>query len=192
MSLASYSSASPVTGLEQQKLIVVGNGMVGQKVLAALTAADTEGRYQITTFAEEPRPAYDRVHLSAYFTTRDAEALSLAPLAWFDEQGVTLHLGDGVSAIDRAQKTITTRRGEVLAYDKLVLATGSAPFIPPVPGIDKSTSAASSPTAPSKTSTPSSPTGRAAPGRRAAGPRRPPKRSATWAWKRMWLSSRPA
>lgn len=137
MSLAPYSSANPTVSVERQKLIVVGNGMVGQKLLAAMTAADTEGRYQITAFAEEPRPAYDRVHLSVYFTTRNAEALSLAPLGWFDEQGVTLHLGDGVSAINRAQKTVTTRQGEVLAYDKLVLATGSAPFIPPVPGIDK-------------------------------------------------------
>jgi len=137
MSLESYTYPEPGTALEREKLVVVGNGMVGQKVLATVTAADSERRFEITAFAEEPRPAYDRVHLSAYFTTQNAEALSLAPLAWFAEQGVTLHLGDGVAAIDREHKTVTTHRGKVLPYDKLVLATGSAPFIPPVPGIEK-------------------------------------------------------
>lgn len=80
MSLA-LNYETPFEGLKQQKLVVVGNGMVGQKVLTALAAGDTEGRYHVTAFAEEVRPAYDRVNLSKYFATQDAEALELAPLA---------------------------------------------------------------------------------------------------------------
>lgn len=132
-----YLPAGQTRVPEQQKLVVVGNGMVGQKVLTALAAGDTEGRYHVTAFAEEVRPAYDRVNLSRYFTTQDAEALALAPLEWFAERGVTLHLGDGVNVIDCESKTVTTYQGKTLPYDKLVLATGSAAFVPPVPGVDK-------------------------------------------------------
>lgn len=79
------------TPLREQQKLVVGNRMAGQKVLTALAAGDTEGRYYITAFDEEVRPAYDRVNLSKYFTTQDAETLTLAPLTWFEERGVTLH-----------------------------------------------------------------------------------------------------
>ena len=116
-------------------IIVVGNGMVGFKLLEKLT--DAAPNLNITTFAEEPRPAYDRVHLSEYFSGRSATELSLAPLAWYIERGIDLRLGDKVTEIDRAAKTVETRSGETLAYDKLILATGSYPFVPPIDGIDK-------------------------------------------------------
>ena len=116
-------------------IIVVGNGMVGFKFLERLTDASRD--VKVTTFAEEPRPAYDRVHLSEYFSGKTADELSLAPLAWYHERGIDLRLGDAVTAIDRAAKTVTTRSGAALPYDKLVLATGSYPFVPPVRGIDK-------------------------------------------------------
>lgn len=137
MSLEAYSAASLLSPLAQERLIVVGNGMVGQKVLSMLVAADHERRYSITTFAEEARPAYDRVNLSNYFDSRDADALALVPHDWFEEQDVTLHLGDGVTNIDRSNKTVTTRQGKTLPYDKLVLATGSAAFVPEIPGVEK-------------------------------------------------------
>lgn len=135
MSLESHNE--PGARLEREKLIVVGNGMVGQKVLSLLTGADTEGRYELVAFAEETRAAYDRVNLSTYFGSRDAAALALAPQGWFEEQRVTLHLGDGVVAINRKAKTVTTKKGQTLPYDTLVLATGSAAFVPTITGVDK-------------------------------------------------------
>ena len=91
----------------------------------------------ITTFAEEPRPAYDRVHLSEYFSGRTADELSLAPLAWYDERGVDLRLGDKVTTLDRAAKRVETSSGETLFYDKLILATGSYPFVPRLTALTK-------------------------------------------------------
>lgn len=122
---------------QRETLVVVGNGMVGQKVLSLLTEADVEGRYRLVAVAEESRAAYDRVNLSTYFGSRDASSLALTPQDWFEQQGVTLHLGDGVSAIDRSSKTVTTKKGQTLPYDKLVLATGSAAFVPDIPGVEK-------------------------------------------------------
>lgn len=132
-----YRGEQPGTPPQRETLVVVGNGMVGQKVLSLLTEADIEGRYRLVAFAEEARAAYDRVNLSTYFGSRDAGALALTPQDWHETQGVTLHLGDGVTAIDRAAKTVATKKGQTLPYDKLVLATGSAAFVPNIPGVEK-------------------------------------------------------
>lgn len=123
-----------------KNIIVIGNGMVGFKYLEKLTDSLIEKAstdYNIITFAEEKRPAYDRVHLSEYFTDNDADKLSLAPLAWYKERDIDLRLGDSVTSIDKVTKTVSTQSGETLEYDKLVIATGSSPFVPPVSGIDK-------------------------------------------------------
>lgn len=120
----------------KQKLIVVGNGMVGHKFIDKLTRAD-EDSYEVITFCEEVRPAYDRVHLSEYFSSKDADTLSLAPLGWYEERGVSLRLGDAVARVERERKVVISKKGEEVPYDRLVLATGSYPFVPPVPGIDK-------------------------------------------------------
>jgi nitrite reductase (NADH) large subunit len=119
----------------RQKLVVVGNGMVGFKFLEKLTSQPHN--FDITVLCEEVRPAYDRVHLSSYFSNKSAESLSLAPLPWYSERNIDLRLGEGAKSIDRESKNITTMSGEILSYDKLVLATGSAPFVPNVPGIKK-------------------------------------------------------
>jgi nitrite reductase (NADH) large subunit len=119
----------------RQKLVVIGNGMVGFKFLDKLTNAHHD--FDITVLCEEVRPAYDRVHLSSYFGNKSAESLSLAPLPWYSERNIDLRLGEGAKSIDRDNKTITTTNDEVLTYDKVVLATGSAPFVPNVPGIEK-------------------------------------------------------
>jgi nitrite reductase (NADH) large subunit len=120
-----------------QTLIVIGNGMVGYKFIEKLTAQDVTHQYRLIIFGEEPRPAYDRVHLTEYFSGKSAAELSLASPAWYRERGVELHLGDAVIALDRAGKMVRSKNGLELRYDKLVLATGSAPFVPAIPGIDK-------------------------------------------------------
>ena len=118
------------------KIIVVGHGMVGHKFLEELhplSAAPTE----VTVLCEEPRAAYDRVHLSEFFAGKTADDLSLVEPGFFDKSGFSLRLKTPAAAIDRRKKTVTTADGEVLSYDKLVLATGSTPFVPPVKGNDR-------------------------------------------------------
>ncbi|MCQ8128701.1 nitrite reductase large subunit NirB [Methylomonas rivi] len=121
----------------KQTLVVIGNGMVGQHFLTKLVETAAKDQFHIVTFCEEPRAAYDRVHLSEYFTGKTAEDLSLVSPGFFAEHGIEIHLGDRAASIDRQQKRVTSANGVVIAYDKLVLATGSYPFVPPVPGHDR-------------------------------------------------------
>ncbi|MDH6577532.1 nitrite reductase large subunit NirB [Kitasatospora sp. MAP5-34] len=117
-------------------VILVGHGMVGQRFLEALVEQPGATGLRITVLAEEPRPAYDRVQLTSWFSGTSAEELSLCPPGFLAEHGIELRLGDPVTEIDRAARTVTTRAGHTLGYDALVLATGSYPFVPPVPGHD--------------------------------------------------------
>ncbi len=119
------------------KLVVIGNGMVGFKFCEKLVTADHNQKFQITVFGEESRPAYDRVHLSEYFAGKSAKALSLSDADWYDSNNIELHLGESIRSIDASAKTITSHRGIMTCYDYLVLATGSAAFIPSIPGIEK-------------------------------------------------------
>ncbi|MES2886058.1 MAG: FAD-dependent oxidoreductase, partial [Pseudomonadota bacterium] len=109
--------------------------MVGQKFLEQLHVVAPH--WQVEVLCEEPRPAYDRVHLSSYFTGTTAEQLSLTPGDFFASTGYTLNLGEGAATLDTAGKAVTTTTGRVLRYDALVLATGSYPFVPPLPGKDR-------------------------------------------------------
>lgn len=118
-------------------VVVVGNGMVGQRLCETLVACDTQHQYTIVTFCEEPRAAYDRVGLTSFFAHRSAEKLLLAKRGWYEEHGVQLHIGDRASQIDRQARVVHSDKGVRTAYDTVVLATGSYPFVPPVPGIDK-------------------------------------------------------
>ncbi|MGB3799273.1 MAG: nitrite reductase large subunit NirB, partial [Lewinella sp.] len=95
------------------------------------------GDFQLTVFGEERRPAYDRVHLSAYFSDRDADKLALASREWYAEAGITLRTGELVTGLDTNRRELTTHLGNVQRYDYLVLATGSIPFVPPIPGREK-------------------------------------------------------
>src|SRR6185437_1312381 len=115
-------------------LIVAGNGMVGQRFVAALRDRDAGRRWRVTVLSEEPRQAYDRVNLSSYLDGAEAGDLNLVPAGCYGSGGYELHLGEAVAAIDRAAKAVTTSRGRTMRYDALVLATGSYPFVPPVPG----------------------------------------------------------
>jgi len=120
----------------RKRVVVVGNGMVGHKLLEQLVAGSAA--LDITVLCEEPRPAYDRVHLSEFFAGKSAEQLSLVAPGFFESHGnLLLKLNAKAVQIDRAAKTVTTSGGETLPYDALVLATGSYPFVPPLPGKDR-------------------------------------------------------
>jgi len=120
------------------KLVIVGNGMVGQRFLEQLVARANGGTPQVTVFCEEPRPAYDRVQLTSFFSGRSAADLNVVPDGFFERTGMMLRLDDKAVAVDRARKLVRSASGAELPYDKLVLATGSYPFVPPLPGKDRS------------------------------------------------------
>jgi nitrite reductase (NADH) large subunit len=115
-------------------VIVVGNGMVGHRFCENLAGRDVDGCYRLVCFGDEPRAAYDRVHLSSLFAGASPETLALADPDSYGARGAALHVGERVIAIDRAHRTVTSESGRTLAYDVLVLATGSAPFVPTLPG----------------------------------------------------------
>ncbi|MFH8367627.1 nitrite reductase large subunit NirB [Streptomyces sp. NPDC018031] len=117
-------------------IVLAGHGMVGQRFLEALADRGVTGAARVVVFCEEPRQAYDRVQLTSYFSGRTAEDLSLVPDGFMARHGIELHLGDPVEAVDRQARTVTSRAGVTVGYDTLVLATGSYPFVPPVPGKD--------------------------------------------------------
>jgi len=119
----------------KQTIVVIGNGMVGHRFCEKLVEFDTENRYRIVTFCEEPRAAYDRVGLTSFFAHRDAEKLMIARLEWYEENNIDIHIGDAATVIDRDQQIVTSNKGRQIAYDKVVFATGSYPFVPPVEGI---------------------------------------------------------
>ncbi|MDG2364961.1 MAG: nitrite reductase large subunit NirB [Methylococcaceae bacterium] len=121
----------------KKTLVVIGNGMVGQNFLETLVASSAYTDYQVVTFCEEPRVAYDRVHLSEYFSGKSAEDLSLVESGFFEKNNITLHLGDRAVRIDRDKKQVLSQKGERIAYDKVVIASGSYPFVPPMPGHDR-------------------------------------------------------
>jgi nitrite reductase (NADH) large subunit len=118
-----------------QTLVVIGNGMVGHHCVEQLLNLGALDRYRIIVYGEESRRAYDRVHLSEYLGGRDAESMALCDPAFYERPGLTLRLGVRVQEIDRHQREIVTAEGRQ-PYDKLVLATGSFPFVPPVAGAE--------------------------------------------------------
>ncbi|SFQ17756.1 nitrite reductase (NADH) large subunit [Amycolatopsis arida] len=117
-------------------LVVVGHGMVGHRLVEAVRAEDTGGTWRVVVLAEEARPAYDRVALSSYVDSWDAASLVLPNADYVGDDAVELRLGDPVTAVDTDRKVVTTASGHRQPYDALVLATGSRPFVPPVPGHD--------------------------------------------------------
>ncbi|PCI80771.1 MAG: nitrite reductase (NAD(P)H) [SAR86 cluster bacterium] len=111
--------------------------MVGQRFLQSLFQRKLTENFEVITFCEESRPAYDRVHLSEYFNGKSAEDLSLVEENFFESAGIKTHIGDKVVAIDRETKVVLSLSGERVQYDKLVMATGSYPFVPPMPGHER-------------------------------------------------------
>ena len=120
----------------KKNLVVVGNGMVGHKFLELMVQKDVSQQWNLVTFCEEPRVAYDRVNLSGYFSGKTAADLTLVEPGYYQENNIEIHIGDRVTAINRANKTVTSANGVEISYDKLILATGSYPFVPPIKGND--------------------------------------------------------
>lgn len=122
--------------MTKQKIIVVGNGMVGHKFIENMIQAQRQD-IEITTFGKEPHLAYDRVHLTSYLTQGAEANLALTDDAYYQANQIHYHLNQGIESIDTTAKQVTTQDGDVYPYDKLVLATGSYPFVPPIEGADQ-------------------------------------------------------
>ena len=120
----------------EQRVVVVGNGMVGHRFVERLAAHACAADLEVTVIGEERCVAYDRVNLSKFFDGYDADALTLPSPGFYEQVGARVVLGDPVVAIDRLAKVVRTKSGAAVGYDKLVLATGSSPFVPPVEGRD--------------------------------------------------------
>lgn len=124
----------------KKKLVVIGNGMVGHKFMQAINQANGKNgtdEYELITFCEEDRLAYDRVQLSSYFSGKTADELSLVEPGFYEDNNITVYIGDRANHIDRKNQIVTSDNGVTVEYDKLVLATGSYPFVPPIPGHDR-------------------------------------------------------
>jgi len=118
---------------QRPTIIVVGNGMVGHHCVERLIELNVHQSHRIIVFGDERHPAYDRVHLSEYFSGRDAVSLALCEADFYALNHVELHLGERIDHIERPEKCVVTASGSY-HYDELVLATGSYPFVPPIDG----------------------------------------------------------
>ncbi|MEV0745912.1 nitrite reductase large subunit NirB [Streptomyces sp. NBC_00184] len=139
MPVSTFPTAHTSTAAAVPTIVVVGHGMVGQRFLEALAdrgLTASAGTARVVVLCEEPRPAYDRVQLTSYFSGKTPEDLSLVEQGFMEQHGFELRIGDPAESLDREARTVTARSGETFRYDTLVLATGSYPFVPPVPGKD--------------------------------------------------------
>ncbi|MFI8555624.1 nitrite reductase large subunit NirB [Psychrobacter sp. NPDC077938] len=127
-------SSTALSTESKGNLVVIGNGMVGHHFIERAIEQGLHQQFDIHVFAEEDRPAYDRVYLSSYFEHKDASKLNLVDLTAYELSKVNLHLNQCIVDIDSASQRITTEAGEIIEYSELVLATGSYPFVPPIPG----------------------------------------------------------
>ena len=120
----------------REHLVVIGNGMAGCRAVEELLARDA-GRYRVTIFGAEPHVNYNRIMLSPVLAgEKTFDEIIINDRAWYDDNRIDLIVADPVVAIDRTAKTVTSQSGRTVAYDKLLIATGSDPFIIPVPGKD--------------------------------------------------------
>ncbi|GLT13644.1 nitrite reductase large subunit NirB [Vibrio algivorus] len=121
----------------KQNLVIVGNGMVGHHLVERLVEANATEHYTITVIGEERFVAYDRVHLSSVFSGQSHQDLLLSSEEWYQQNGIRLILGSKVTTLDTSNQRLVMDDEDVLAYDKLVLSTGSYPFVPPIEGNDR-------------------------------------------------------
>ncbi len=122
--------------MKKLKLVMVGNGMAGVRTLEELLRLEPD-LYEITVFGAEPHPNYNRIMLSPVLAGEQTlDQIVLNPLSWYEEQGIALHLNKKVVKIDRVNRQVIAEDGTTAQYDRLLLATGSVPFILPVPGKD--------------------------------------------------------
>jgi len=122
--------------MNKQKLVVVGNGMAGMRAVEELLKLAPE-LYDITVFGAEPHPNYNRILLSPVLAGEmTINDIILNPLDWYNDNGISLHLGKTIERIDRTRRKVIAGEGLEIEYDRLLLATGSTPFMPPIPGTD--------------------------------------------------------
>jgi len=120
----------------KQKLVVIGNGMAGARVVEEILARGGREQFEISMFGEEPYGNYNRILLSDVLNgSHEAEDIFLNPLAWYADNGVKLHAGVKVSKILRHAQQVEAEGGIVENYDRLIIATGSLPFLPPMDGL---------------------------------------------------------
>ncbi|HJV69959.1 nitrite reductase large subunit NirB [Ideonella sp.] len=120
--------------MKKMKLVMVGNGMAGVRTLEELLKIAPD-LYDITVFGAEPHPNYNRILLSPVLAgEQTVDEIILNPLSWYEDNGITLHLGKKVAKIDRVKRLVIAEDGTSAPYDRLLIATGSNPFILPVPG----------------------------------------------------------
>ena len=119
-----------------KNLVVIGNGMVGHKFLELMVKKGGHRHWNLITFCEEPRVAYDRVNLSGYFSGKTAADLTLVEPGFYAENDIKVYLGERAAEIDRDRQIVRSANGLEVPYDRLVLATGSYPFVPPIKGND--------------------------------------------------------
>ncbi|QRG84751.1 nitrite reductase large subunit NirB [Vibrio diabolicus] len=120
--------------MSKLKLVVIGNGMVGHRYIEDLVEKADISNMEITVFCEEPRVAYDRVHLSSYFSHHTADELSLVKEGFYEKHGINMLIGERAININRENRIVYSSTGREVQYDKLILATGSFPFVPPIKG----------------------------------------------------------
>lgn len=121
--------------MNAKKVVIIGNGMVGHRFCEKLSKK--QPNFELVVFGEEPIPAYDRVHLTDYLGKKTLDDLFLVKNQWYEENNIKLHLHDPILQINTAEKSIISQNGIQTPYDYLVFATGSAPFAPAIPGLDK-------------------------------------------------------
>jgi len=124
-----------------ERILVIGNGMIGHRFCDRLTAEDAGRRFRVTVFGDEPRPAYDRVHLSRALergadTRKTLDSLELEGRSWYRSREIEIHLDDPVVRLDREHRVAFSARGIETGYDRVVFATGARPAVPPIPGVD--------------------------------------------------------
>ncbi|WP_394144042.1 nitrite reductase large subunit NirB [Vibrio atypicus] len=120
--------------MSKLKLVVIGNGMVGHRYIEDLVEKTDASQYEITVFCEEPRVAYDRVHLSSYFSHHTADELSLVKEGFYEKHGINMLIGERAINVNRDKHIVYSSSGREIKYDKLIMATGSFPFVPPIKG----------------------------------------------------------
>ncbi len=132
-----YIKSAPIrTAQRTRKLVVIGNGMAGMKVVEDLLQI-APNAYEVTVFGAEPHPNYNRILLSPVLAgEKTVQDIVLNPFEWYREKGVTLHVDDPVVSIDRRRRVVVAKSGKVVNYDRLLLATGSNPIVLPIPGND--------------------------------------------------------
>ncbi len=121
----------------KKKLVVVGNGMTSYKFCEKLFEGGFLSQFEVEVYGEEPVPAYDRVHLTDYYTGTPIDELLMASKEWYADKGITLNVGQLITDADVSGKTITTHTGVQTNYDILIFASGSGAFVPPIPGVEK-------------------------------------------------------